>query len=118
MDTGEESGSDDEDYSLPTAASNGREEDGTGADKDEADEEEWNEQSAETGGGAGTGSDGEEAAGSGVSQRRKGKRGKKAGRRGGGTPSGQDVPSQKKRAPRWTKEVSDKPDSRTIAHAQ
>lgn len=119
MDTGEESRSDDdEDYSLPAAAGSAREEEGVGAGKDEADEEEWNEQSVETTGGAGAGSDGEEAAGSGVSRRKKEKRGKKARRRADDTPSRQDVPSKKKRAPRWTKEVRDTLDSRTIAHAR
>lgn len=86
-----------------TPAAPVRRDDDAGADEDEGDEEEWNERSAEVTAEASGGEESDDG-------RRKGKKkDKAAGRRGGRTKTpGDTLPrsGKKKRAPRWTKEVS------------
>lgn len=104
----EESESEDEEYEpsfRPTTDSPTLR---TGANADEANEEEWNEQSVKT---AEEASGGEEVPGD---ERRKSN---EARRRGAGKKANGDGSSKKKRAPRWTKEVKEYTSGRAL-HAE
>ncbi len=80
-----------------------------GAEDDEADEEEWDENAAETEGAATTAGTGQDKDAD-VSRRENGKGAKGGSRRRGGKEDGGNTaasrPEKKRRAPRWSKKVS------------
>lgn len=106
----EESGSENEASDAPadqTPAGPVGGDNGAGAEEDEGDEEEWNERSAEATAEASGGEESDDGRTNG--KKKKKKKDKGAGRRGGRTKTpGETSPrsGKKKRAPRWTKEVS------------